>query len=94
VTEDEYALVLDSNGTRVRVQKVRDLAPVPRTTLGWNVRDIEATVRALEAAGVAMERFPFLDQNEDGITDFPSGSRVAWFRDPDGNILSVAQLPR
>ena len=91
--EDGYGIVLDSGGTMVRIQKGPELTPVPRTVLGWNVSDIERTVADLVAAGVTFERFTWFQQDEKGITSFPDGARVAWFKDPDGNILSVAQVP-
>jgi predicted enzyme related to lactoylglutathione lyase len=62
--------------------------------LGWNVRDIERTVADLAAAGIPCELFGTFKQSPEGIADFPDGARVAWFKDPDGNILSVAQMPR
>lgn len=91
VAEDAYMLVLESNGTRLRLQKGPEITPVPRTVLGWRVVDIEAAVRGLVAAGVTIERYDWFQQSETGIAEFPDGSRVAWFKDPDGNILSVAQ---
>ena len=91
VAEDPYMLVLESNGTRLRLQKGPEITPVPRTVLGWRVADIEAAVRGLAASGVEVERYDWFQQSETGIAEFPDGSRVAWFKDPDGNILSVAQ---
>jgi hypothetical protein len=58
------------------------MTPVPRTVLGWNVMDIEQTVGALVAVGVTIERFTWFKQDESGITTFPDGARVAWFKDP------------
>jgi catechol 2,3-dioxygenase-like lactoylglutathione lyase family enzyme len=87
--EDGYGIVLDSGGTMVRIQKGPDLTPVPRTVLGWNVADIEQAVKGLAGAGVAFERFTWFQQDENGITTFPDGARVAWFKDPDGNILAL-----
>ncbi len=91
VAEDPYMLVMESNGTRLRIQKGPELTPVPRTSLGWRVQDLDATVKSLTAAGVAIERYTWIQQDAQGIADFPDGSRVAWFKDPDGNILSAAQ---
>jgi predicted enzyme related to lactoylglutathione lyase len=91
VDENPYMLVMESNGTRLRIQKGPELTPVPRTALGWRVQDISATVKDLTAAGVAIERYTWIQQNPDGIAEFPDGSRVAWFKDPDGNILSIQQ---
>ena len=91
--EDGYGIVLDSGGTMVRIQKGPEVTPVPRTVLGWNVADIEQTVKSLVVVGIAFERLTWFKQDENGITTFPDGARVAWFKDPDGNILSVAQVP-
>ena len=88
------ALVLDADGRMIRVQKAREHTPRPYTVLGWNVPDIEAAVTRLAAAGVGCERFGFPGQDERGIMTFTDGTRVAWFKDPDANVLSVAQMPR
>jgi catechol 2,3-dioxygenase-like lactoylglutathione lyase family enzyme len=93
VQDNGYALVFDAHGTQLRVQRVQTVAPHPHTALGWQVDDLAATVRALDAGGVAMARFPGLPQDADGIWDTPDGSRVAWFHDPDGNTLSLHQPP-
>jgi catechol 2,3-dioxygenase-like lactoylglutathione lyase family enzyme len=92
VSDDAMALVLDACGQPIRIQKLRQHTPQPFTILGWNVRDAAATVGALEAAGVDCLRIDGWQQDPHGIMDFPDGTRVAWFKDPDGNILSVAQL--
>jgi len=92
--EDAQALVLDADGSMLRLQKAREHTPRPYTVLGWNVRDLAATLARMAAAGVACERFPGLPLDEHGIMDFPDGTRLAWFKDPDGNVLSVAQMPR
>jgi catechol 2,3-dioxygenase-like lactoylglutathione lyase family enzyme len=95
-SEDSYALVLDAFGRSIRVQKMPKHEPRPFTVLGWNVRDIERTTDDLASAGIVCEQFgwPQFKQDAKGICDFPDGTRVAWFKDPDGNILSVAQMPR
>jgi len=90
-SEDDFALVLDANGVELRLQKVPSLTPPGFTTLGWEVRDVEAVVAALAARGVPTERYPWLTQDPSGVWQAPSGARVAWFKDPDGNLLSVAQ---
>src|SRR5437773_11719921 len=69
--EDGYGIVLDSGGTMVRIQKGPELTPVPRTVLGWNVVDIEQTVKSLVMVGVTFERFTWFKQDENGITTFP-----------------------
>lgn len=91
VEESEFALVFDANGTELRVQKVEAASPAPYTSLGWAVGSIRDTVRALAGKGVAFERYPFLQQDEQGIWHSPSGARVACFKDPDGNLLSVVE---
>lgn len=93
VHEDAYGLVFDSAGTRLRIEKGPQITVLPRTIAGWNVRDIDAVVADLEAKSVAMERYSWLKQDAAGIAAFPGGSRVAWFKDPDGNILSLSQTP-
>jgi len=92
VTEDGFALVFELHGTLLRATLLRSVTPAHFTVLGWEVADIVATVQALEVAGVGLERFPGLAQDEHGIWTSPDGSRVAWFHDPDGNVLSVSQL--
>lgn len=87
-----FALVFEAGGTMVRVQKVQGFTPHPFTAVGWKVPDIGATARALAAKGVVCERFDFLQQDDLGIWDAPDGARVAWFKDPDGNILSLTQF--
>jgi len=92
VSLDPYALVFDANGTTIRIQKVDGLKPQPFTALGWTVDDIESVVTALNEKRVACERFPGMDQDGLGVWLAPSGARVAWFKDPDGNLLSITQL--
>jgi catechol 2,3-dioxygenase-like lactoylglutathione lyase family enzyme len=93
VSEDSFALVLRSANGLVRVTQVQQTANAPYTVLGWDVAEIESEVRALSARGLAFTRYPGMGQDELGIWTAPSGSRIAWFRDPDGNVLSVAQHP-
>ena len=91
VADEPFALVFDAHGTTLRVQKLPELAPARHTVLGWLVPDIAAAVRQLSAKGVAVERYPGLPQDDAGIATFPGGSRVAWFKDPDGNTLSLTE---
>jgi catechol 2,3-dioxygenase-like lactoylglutathione lyase family enzyme len=91
VSEDNLALVFDANGTMLRVAIAAGVTVAPYTVLGWAVAEIAATVRQLAAAGVGCERYPGMQQDELGIWQSPSGARVAWFKDPDGNTLSVSQ---
>jgi len=91
VKDDGFALVLDANGITVRVGKVPEFKPAQFTILGWQVTDIEMIVTELHAKGVAFERFGFFEQDKFGIWTAPTGDKVAWFKDPDGNVLSVSQ---
>jgi catechol 2,3-dioxygenase-like lactoylglutathione lyase family enzyme len=89
--EDNFALVFEVGGNMLRVTLVGEVRPQPYTVLGWQVNDATATARALTSAGVKLERYPHVPQDEDGIWTAPGGARIAWFRDPDGNILSISQ---
>ena len=86
-----FALVFDSNGTELRIQKVASVAPGAGTALGWSVVNIEAHIRELAGHGVLCEKFPGMQQDELGIWATPDGAKVAWFRDPDGNMLSLTE---
>jgi len=91
ISEDGFALVFDANGTMLRVAIAAQVTAAPYTVLGWEVADIFATVHELSAAGVRFERYHGMPQDEFGIWQSPSGARVAWFKDPGGNTLSVSQ---
>jgi catechol 2,3-dioxygenase-like lactoylglutathione lyase family enzyme len=92
IADEPYALVFAAGAVTLRIQKVESHEPLPYTTLGWKVLDIAATVAKLRDKGVACERFPGMAQDGLGIWASPSGARVAWFKDPDGNVLSLTQL--
>ncbi len=93
--EKPFALVFDANGTMLRVTTVHELKPDPFTVLGWNVADIEGTVDRLIGAGVVFNRYKGMnDDDTRGIWNSPSGARVAWFKDPDGNVLSVTEFQK
>ncbi len=92
VADDGFALVFEHRGTTLRAAVVKSVQPAPYTILGWEVDDISAAAASLEKAGVPLERFPGMPQDEHGIWSAPgSKARVAWFKDPDGNILSISQ---
>jgi catechol 2,3-dioxygenase-like lactoylglutathione lyase family enzyme len=91
--ETPQFVVFETAGTELRVNLVEHHSPVPFTIAGWQVPDIAATVGALVAAGVVFSRYDFMDQDELGIWTTPGGDQVAWFTDPDGNVLSLQQLP-
>ena len=89
-----FALVFDANGTMLRVTSVQEHTPAPFTVLGWDVAAIETTVERLAAAGVEFLHYPGLNEDDRlGIWTSPSGARIAWFHDPDGNVLSLTQFP-
>lgn len=93
--DDRFALVYDANGTTLRVGKAQQFVPAQGTVLGWEVDDIYAAVRELTARGVRFEQYnlPFMKQDEHGVWNTPNGDQVAWFKDPDGNVLSISHHP-
>lgn len=97
ISDDQFALVLNANGTTVRVSKVPGFTPHKFTVLGWEVSDIEKTVIDLTEKGVNFENYGLPGQDERGIwkpvvDNATAGAKVAWFKDPDGNVLSVTQF--
>ncbi|HWL86913.1 MAG TPA: VOC family protein [Polyangiaceae bacterium] len=91
-SEDDYAIVFEAGGTMLRVQKVATFEAQPFTVLGWEVSGIEDVVDGLRARGVAFERYAGMNQDERAIWRSPSGARVAWIRDLDGNTLSLTEF--
>ena len=91
--EPPFALVFDANGVMVRLGMATKLPEAHGTVLGWQVPEIEVAVKELTERGVPFEQFEGLSQNQKGIWLSPSGAKVAWFRDPDGNILSISEHP-
>ena len=89
ISDEPYALVFDANGTTLRIQKVKEVAIAPYTALGWHVKDIASVVTEMQDRGVEFLRFEGFGQDELGIVAFPGGAKVAWFKDPDGNTLSL-----
>ncbi len=92
VSEDGFALVFDANGTMLRVSIVKELRAAEYTVLGWEVPDIAAAANSLQQAGVPLERYPGMGQDEQGIWRSPGGAAVGWFKDPDSNTLSITQF--
>jgi catechol 2,3-dioxygenase-like lactoylglutathione lyase family enzyme len=92
VSEDSFALVVRTSNLTVRVTLVGESYHVqPFTVLGWEVEDIHAAILELSAREVDFVRFEGMDQEADGVWTAPNGARIAWFRDPDGNTLSLDQ---
>ena len=86
-----FALVFEIGGIMLRVTVVENLKPAPFTVLGWQVPDVASAVATLEKAGVQFQRFPGMQQDEHAIWTSPGGAKIAWFKDPDGNTLSLSQ---
>jgi catechol 2,3-dioxygenase-like lactoylglutathione lyase family enzyme len=91
VGDDPFALVLRAGDSMIRVAKSQDFTPAPYTVMGWEVKNIEAVVASLQKSGVTLEKYPFIQDQQLAIWSSPSGDKVAWFKDPDGNVLSVSQ---
>ena len=89
--DDGFALVFDLNGVMLRIAKVKEHTPVGSTVLGWETKDIAADVAALVRKGVRFQIYEGMGQDAQGICTFPGGAKVAWFKDPDGNVLSLSQ---
>jgi len=94
VSDDEFALVFEVNNTILRIQKVADVRPHPYTVLGFAVKDIRKEVAELSEKGVRCIRYPGMNQDDAGIWLSSSRAKVAWFADPDGNILSLTELSK
>jgi catechol 2,3-dioxygenase-like lactoylglutathione lyase family enzyme len=92
VSDEHFALVFDLNGRMLRIAKSNEFKPAIHTVLGWAVTDIAAAVRDLQARGIQFSRFDGMNQDASGIWTSPTGARVAWFKDPDGNALSLTQF--
>jgi catechol 2,3-dioxygenase-like lactoylglutathione lyase family enzyme len=90
VEDNPYVTVFQSGTTKVVAQKVKKFRPIAATVLGWEVKNILKAVAALRDRGVVFERYAGMDQDKLGIWTSPDG-KVAWFKDPDGNILSVSE---
>ena len=88
-----YALVFECHGTILRLAIDPESKPIRGTVLCWRVENIEDTVSQLMHAGVVFERWDFMPQDKLGIWATPTGAKVAWFKDTEGNLLSVSQMP-
>lgn len=91
VSLDQFALVVKVGGHMIRIVKVPTFVPLQSTVLGWEVSDVEAVVTWLSERGATTEKYPWVQDSQRGIWMTPNGDKVAWFKDPDGNVLSVSQ---
>jgi len=91
VHDDGFALVFDAHGTMLRISKMKTFTPAQWTVLGWQVSDMATAVSELGSKGVQFEHYDFMHPDPTGVVTFPTGDKVAWFKDPDGNVLSVSQ---
>lgn len=92
ISEDAFALAFDVEGVMLRVTLVGEFKPQAFTILGWQVENARAMAKKMAAGGVNFERYPGVTQDEDGLWHAPSGALIGWFKDPDGNTLSITQL--
>ena len=91
--EEPIALAFECNGTALRIVDVENVVEAPYTVLGWSVKNVGSAVEDLVSKGVEMIQYDHLEQDGSGVWTTPGGARVAWFRDPDGNVLSISQAP-
>jgi catechol 2,3-dioxygenase-like lactoylglutathione lyase family enzyme len=91
VSLDQFALVMQAGGNMLRIVKVPEFTPLRSTVLGWEVADVDKAVSWLMERSVETEKYPWVQDQERGIWTTPDGDKVAWFKDPDGNVLSVSQ---
>ena len=91
MTLNQFALVMRAGENLVRIVKTSDFEPLRSAVLGWEVGDVEAVVNWLAERGVVTEKYAWVQDKERGIWTTPGGDKVAWFKDPDGNVLSVSQ---
>jgi catechol 2,3-dioxygenase-like lactoylglutathione lyase family enzyme len=89
VSHDQFALAVRAGANAIRINRAEGFKPAQGTVLGWEVKDVRATVLWLKSRGVDTVKYPFVEDKELGIWTAPGGTDVAWFEDPDGNVLSV-----
>jgi len=91
VSLDQYALVMRVGGHMIRISKIPNFTPLQGTILGWEIKNVQAVASWLRDRGVVTEKYPFVQDKDLGIWTTPNGDKVAWFKDPDGNLLSISQ---
>ena len=92
VADEPWAIVFDAAGTMLRIQKAPEHTPAKHTLLGWKVADIAQAMAGLAERGVVFEQYPWMQQDAAGVWTTPDGVKIAWFKDPDGNVLSLTQF--
>ena len=92
LSEDYYGMELELNGSLLRIATVEQFKPHPFTVLGWEVDDLSSLITSLVRKGVVFEIYNIIDQDKSGIWNAPGGGKVAWFKDPDGNLLSLSEM--
>ena len=96
VADEPYALVFDSKGIMIRIQKLgkdQSFTPLECTLMGWNVKNIKASINSFRKKGIKFQRYTWMEQDDLGVWTSPSGAKIAWFKDPDGNNLSLTEWP-
>ena len=91
VSEDHYGMEFYTNGALLRVTTVNKLTPQPFTVLGWDVEDLPTMIATLVKSGINFEKYNYIEQDNYGIWTAPGGVKVAWFKDTDGNLLSLTE---
>lgn len=94
ISEDNYSLVFEQEDMLLRITVVQEFTPQPFTVFGFKIEDIIYQVKALTDKGILFERYGHFDQDEHGIWTAPSQAKIAWFKDPDGNLLSLTEFPK
>jgi catechol 2,3-dioxygenase-like lactoylglutathione lyase family enzyme len=90
LSEDNFGMEFEAGGAHLRISIVEKLTPQPFTVLGWDTKDVSSEITLLNGKGITFERYNFIDQDSVGIWTAPGGTKVAWFKDPDGNLLSIS----
>lgn len=93
ISGDTYGTSLEAGGTELRLTRVSEVVAAPYAQLGWRVTDLTTVAASLRERGITLVQFPHLEHDEAGAWTGPGGVRVAWFHDPDGNLLSIVEDP-
>lgn len=91
LSSDPYALVFNVGELELRIQVVNSVVATPYTSLGWSINNLEKTIEKLSSNGVKFESYENIEQDKHNIWHSPSGAKIAWFKDPDNNILSLTE---